>query len=243
MDLLYPPVCPLCGRLLTGRTRRSASACRAELAPRYEWRCDRCGAAGVGAAPENGRSCRLCPPSGASYQGVLSVAGYGERVARCVHLFKYHGRLEMGRLMGVLMVERLAAPLGILGRRIDLIAPVPLHWCRRLRRGFSQSGRLAAALGAGTGVGVDPCLLRRIRYTRAQALVPRERRADNVRGAFSLRRGAPVRGRGILLVDDVVTSGHTIDECARMLRLGGAREVWVASFARAGMGRGLQPGD
>jgi ComF family protein len=145
--------------------------------------------------------------------------------------------------MGRLMVDRLSEPLGALGRRIDVIAPVPLHWFRRLRRGFNQSARLAAILGLAAGTAVDPWLMRRVRYTRPQALLPHDRRAQNVQGAFGLRRGASVRGMGILLVDDVVTTGHTIDECARVLRRAGAREVWVASFARAGLGPGLSAGD
>jgi ComF family protein len=107
---------------------------------------------------------------------------------------------------------------------------------RRMERGFNQSALLARPLAEALGLAYDGRLLRRRRHTRRQALVPRERRAENVRDAFAVGRGRDVQGQGILLVDDVVTTGHTIGECARVLRQAGAREVWVASYARAGMG-------
>jgi ComF family protein len=207
---------------------------------RASWRCDRCGGTYHGAPPEHGRPCRLCPPEGAAYQGVLSVVGYGNRVARCVHAFKYSRREELGTVMARLMAEWLREPIQTLGGRIDCVAPVPLHWARRLTRGFNQSDLLARTLASAQGLSYTPRLLRRLRNTRRQALIPRDRRAENVKGAFAVRDGAQVRDMGILLVDDVVTTGFTIDECARVLRESGAREVWVASFARAGMGR---PGD
>jgi len=238
LDFLYPPACPLCARRLTREDDTVCYACLAELLLRPQWRCPACGAAGLGEGPRPGRPCRLCPPAGMAYRGVLSVTGYHDHAARCVQLFKYHRRVELGELMARLMVRELAEPLGDLRSRIDYVAPVPLHWLRRLGRGFNQSDLLARALAGAHGLRYDARLLKRIRYTRRQALVPRERRARNVEGAFKLSRHATViAGAGILLVDDVVTSGHTIHECARQFMDAGAREVWVASFARAGMSR------
>jgi ComF family protein len=119
------------------------------------------------------------------------------------------------------------------------VAPVPLHWWRRLQRGFNQSDLLGRELARAYRLNYNAHLLRRVKFTKRQALVPRERRAENVKGAFKVRRGsaAEVRDAGVLLIDDVVTSGHTIHECAKVLLDAGAREVWVASFARAGMSR------
>lgn len=243
VDFLYPPVCMLClGRLGRGE-RIVCDRCRARLAMEPRWRCGVCGAAGIGGEPDPGRRCRLCPPSGASYNGVLSVIGYGPLPARCVHLFKYQRRVELGELMARLMCERLLEPLGTLSGRLDVIAPVPLHWARRMGRGFNQSQLLARPLAAALGLPLETDLLRRTRYTRRQALLPRERRGDNIRDAFGLGRGPGVDGLGVLLVDDVVTSGATIEECARTLRAAGAREVWAASYARAGMGGGEMMND
>jgi len=238
VDFVYPPACPLCHRRLTREDRTVCLLCEAQLKLRPDWQCPRCGGRGCGAPPESGRRCRLCPPGGAAWLGALSVVGYSDFAARCVHLFKYNRRLELGGVMARLMAEHLAEPVGALGGRLDRIAPVPLHWARRLARGFNQSERLARALAAATGLELDTRLLRRLRHTKRQALVPKDLRAENVRGAFGLRAGREVRRQGILLVDDVVTTGETVNECAKALKDAGAREVWVACFARAGVGRG-----
>lgn len=239
LDFLYPPVCMLCFQRLMHEEESICFECEAALSLRPSWRCPRCGAAGLGAEPEPGRPCRLCPPKGSAYHGVLSVTGYTDRSARCVHLFKYNRRRELGEVMARLMRTHLDGPVGHLGGRLDLIIPVPLHPLRRLTRGFNQSELLARELAAGREIHFETKMLRRVRYTRRQALIPRDRRAENVANAFRVSgRGEPqVRDKGILLVDDVVTTGHTINECARVLKEAGAREVWVACFARAGLGR------
>ena len=179
--------------------------------------------------------CGLCPPAHAPYRGILSVIGYNNLTAHCVHLFKYNRRLELGRVMARQMVEQLEDPISRLGRRIDCVAPVPLHLLRRLQRGFNQSDLLGRALAAAHQRPYQARLMRRKRFTRRQALLPREARARNVYGAFGLRRRISVEGWGILLVDDVVTTGETVRECARVLMEAGAREIWIACFARAGM--------
>ena len=237
LDFLYPPVCPLCHARLGREDAVACHACRAQLSIEPDWRCPRCGGAALGAGPDPGRRCRLCPPPDAHYRGVLSVVGYGPAPARCVHLFKYNRREELGGLMARLMVDRLVPVLTALGGRLDLVAPVPLHWVRRLGRGFNQSELLARPLATALDLPLETRLLRRRRFTRRQALVPRDRRAANVHDAFSLAGHRNLSRLGVLLVDDVVTTGHTIDECARVLKEAGAREVWIASFARAGMGR------
>jgi ComF family protein len=239
VDFLYPPVCPLCWRRLTPEDDTVCFDCRAELALRPEWRCPRCGAAGLGEGPRPGKRCRLCPPEGSAWRGALSVAGYHDFSQRSVQLFKYHGRIELGELMARLMVECLEEPLADLQNRIDWVVPVPLHWTRRLTRGFNQSDLLARALAGAYKLRYQPKLLKRKKYTKRQALVPRERRAQNVEGAFALGRPGKfeLRDAGVLLVDDVVTTGETVNVCAKVLMDAGAREVWVASFARAGMDR------
>ncbi len=206
------------------------------MTPAPAWRCTLCGAAGFGAEPEPGRKCKLCPPAGAAWQGALAVAPYRNQATHGVQRFKYSRRLELGEAMAQLMIKGLQSPLDVLGARINVIAPVPLHWIRRLQRGFNQSAILAARLAAARHIPMDAALLRRKRHTKRQALLPPESRAKNVANAFAVRPGALVRDLGVLIVDDVMTTGHTIQECARVIMEAGAREVWVACFARAGMG-------
>jgi ComF family protein len=233
VDLLYPPACALCGERLVPIETELCDPCRARVLPTPEWRCRLCGATGWGPPPRRG-PCAFCPPPEADYRGVLSATTYRPEAARCVHLFKYHRRLEIGAMLARMLVSRLAEPVQVLGDRVQWVVPVPLHWRRRAWRGFNQADILGRALAAATGLAYKPDALRRVRATRRQVRVPVHRRADNVRGAFGVNRrlGEPVPG--ILLVDDIVTSGHTVAECARVLRAAGSPEIWIASFARAG---------
>lgn len=234
VDFIYPPMCLVCGVRLVPYESHLCENCRALVLPVPRWRCRLCGGTGHGDRADGGGRCELCPPVGAAYRGVLSAAPYRSESARCVHLFKYERRPEFGIVLGRMMVSRLAEPIGVLGDRVGWIVPVPLHWRRRAWRGFNQAEMLGRELANATHIPMKTNVLRRVRATRMQVRVPADKRAENVRGAFEASRGGERPMPGVLLVDDVVTGGHTVGECARVLCEAGAPEVWVASFARAG---------
>lgn len=110
--------------------------------------------------------------------------------------------------------------------------PVPLHPRRLFHRRYNQAALLANALGALTGRECRPDALLRLRHTPVQGVLGRRERHDNVRGAFGMRAKVPVAGRHVLLVDDVLTTGATLDECAAVLLAHGARAVDVLTLAR-----------
>jgi ComF family protein len=113
-----------------------------------------------------------------------------------------------------------------------VLVPVPLHRGRLWSRGFNQAALIAAALGKGAGLAAEPMLLRRVRKTaKLKGMSPRERRAM-VKGAFAVREPTSVEGRDIILVDDVITTGSTAEECARLLKREGARSVELIAWAR-----------
>lgn len=238
MDFLYPPACPLCQRRFVEGDAVVCFQCRARLAPALDWQCGACGARANGVQPSPERGCRFCPPPEAPWRGILAIAGYHDVSARAVHRFKYSRRRELGELLGRLMLDGMQEDLRQLAPRLDYIVPVPVHWLRRLERGFNQSDLLARYLARVSGLPCHPHLLRRRRYTRRQAMLPHDRRRNNVQGAFAVRRPEQVDGQGILLVDDVVTTGSTVRACSQVLREAGAREVWVACFARTGIEKG-----
>jgi competence protein ComFC len=114
----------------------------------------------------------------------------------------------------------------------DLIVPVPLHPARQRERGFNQASLLAESLSAETSM---PCrgVLQRIRYTTTQTALDRSERMENLHNAFRLRKNADVRGLRVLLIDDVLTTGSTLSECARVLKRAGAISVHAVTAARA----------
>ena len=153
----------------------------------------------------------------------------GGTVRRVQHALKYGGRPSLGAPLGRLIGKAFREA----GRQPDVVVPVPLARVRRLERGYNQAAGLAEGAAAEIGVQVRPDLLVRTRATRRQAALPRAARRENVAGAFALRAGATVTGLRVLLVDDVLTTGATVDAAARALTEAGAT-VDVAVLALAG---------
>ena len=152
-------------------------------------------------------------------------------VRNVVHKFKYGRKVSLGKPLGRLMTRGCEEFLREC--RAELIVPVPLH-ARRLRwRGFNQSLLLARQVSRACGVPLDPFVLLRRRETPPQTQFAEEERRKNMRGAFVVNPYISIKKKNILLIDDVYTSGATVNECSRALRRGGAAEVYVLTLARA----------
>jgi ComF family protein len=152
-----------------------------------------------------------------------AIGPYEGTLRAIVHALKYGGCRSLGSALG----ERMRACAGDVLDGASIVVPVPLHRVRERSRGFNQAAELARHLG----VPVVPAL-RRVRATASQADLPAARRHANVRDAFALRRGVDVRGLCVVLVDDVSTTGATLEACARVLRDAGAGEVRAITAAR-----------
>ena len=162
-----------------------------------------------------------------------AVAAYRGRgiVRRIIHDFKYGRQIHLRHLVGRWLCAALD-DLRLRGRRFDVIVPVPLHPTRKRERGFNQASLLAELLSAQISIQSQP-LLERIRYTNTQTALDRAERMENLHNAFRLRKNMTVRGLRVLLIDDVLTTGSTLSECARVLRDAGVISVHAATAARA----------
>ena len=166
------------------------------------------------------------PPA---YDRARAVAHFSGAMRTLVHQLKYADRHDARTLFGRWLAEA--------GRDlrpgVDIIVPVPLSRLRLLLRHFNQAAVLAAELSRQTGVPMDPMLLKRTRWTRSQVGMTRDQRRRNIAGAFGVprHRRARLEGRNVLLVDDVVTTGATVDACARTLKRAGAARVDVLALA------------
>lgn len=156
---------------------------------------------------------------------------YGDGVRQRVLALKFSGARRLGEDMGRDMLEAFNA----LPVSPDALVPVPLHWRRKISRGYNQAEVLSCALGEAGGAAVDTSALVRRRYTRRNARLGHDARLSNVAGAFAA--AGDVRGKRLLLIDDVLTTGATASQCAHALKAGGAAWVGMLTYARAG-GRG-----
>ncbi len=132
-----------------------------------------------------------------------------------IHDLKYHYAPEIGEYLGQLTVKRMQ-PYGFFDG-IDAIIPMPITWLRRLQRGYNQSEEIAKGLHELTGIPVYKDVVKRHRFKRSQTRLKAQQRRENVQGAFLLRKGEKIRGKHILLIDDVITTGATISACAEEL--------------------------
>jgi len=230
--LLLPPRCGLCRAFLDPERPGPGICprCLEEAAFGTSQLCPRCGGPSD-RSPRGQRlcpSCRLTPPP---FTKAAAVGPFQDPLAEAIKELKYNRRVELAIPLGRLLAGLL--PADGWPDRFDLILPVPLHPSRIRERGFNQAALLAARL-TGRGPLVKNLLLR-TRPTRPQVELDGRARRINVAGAFALENPGRVRGRTVLLVDDVVTSGATVGECARILRRAGARGIYILTIAR-GMG-------
>jgi ComF family protein len=156
----------------------------------------------------------------------LYLAGWGQLnpLARAVRALKFHGQLAVARSLGRAMASLASAEPGA------VVVPVPLHVDRLRERGYDQAALLARELARATGLPLAVRALRRIQPTPAQTALDAAARRSNLRGAFASSERAPART--IVLVDDVLTTGATVDACARALRRAGAARVVVVTVGR-----------
>ena len=186
--------------------------------------CRLCGVITAAPSDLDGGACARERPA---YDQVAFYGAYQGPLRRLIHVLKYDRVASLARPLG----ERLAAVAGELPP-FDVVVPTPLDWRRRWRRGFNQAGLLAERVAGRLTVSYKPHLLRR-KLAPAQARLTSVERRRNLRGAVRARRPEEIAGRTVLVVDDVMTTGATLDACARALKRAGAKSVKGLILARA----------
>jgi predicted amidophosphoribosyltransferase len=215
---LAPPACLACRTPLTDAHAQLCVACRRALPWLREPRCIRCGLP----APCGAR----CPASGAAFERAWTPLAHDGPARVLVAALKFRGALPVAQLMAAQIAA--SAPRDLLAGAV--LVPVPLHPARHRARGFDQAALIASALGARSGLPVAACLRRSGPATRQLGADRSDRHAAAERQLLRSRGPVPVRS---VLVDDVHTTGATLDACARALRNAGSRHVAAVSYARA----------
>ena len=233
VNLLYPPHCLGCESSLHRQVDQYlCGGCRKGITYVQSPRCPRCGA-GLGPysqSPEKG--CVYCKTVRLRFDGAFSAVYFQGAVKELIHHFKYRKKEYLAGPLTTLVYK--ALDIGVpFPENPHWIIPVPLHWRRKVQRGFNQAELLARYIGKYLGVEVLPSNLSRVRDTHSQTSLGTSQREENVRGAFEVRTPARINGKNVLLVDDVLTTGLTASECARVLKGAGARMVYVLTVARS----------
>jgi ComF family protein len=228
--LFWPAVCISCGEGICEADNNLCEDCWDELlscaGADY---CRRCGRDASRYAVLEG-TCPDCQGKEIRFDRIARSGVYGEALQKMILAFK-KGRTELDNVLGFLANSALQGSGFV--NAIDFFVPVPLHWSRRLTRGYNQSLVLTKKLKHPRAqISTD---LARIRYTKSQpAMVSAVARAKNVAGAFAVRYGHNFAGRNVCLVDDIKTTGATLNECAKTLKEAGASKVFALVLAVAG---------
>jgi len=232
-SVLFPAPCRICETMLTTASAIPICAhCLDSFEKISEPMCQCCGRPFVSevAAQASRPLCRLCRLGFYSFERARSYAVYNDALSRAVVLLKYEGVKRLGGWFAARLAEMVLR--GGDDWRADLVVPVPLHADRLRERGYNQAELIARPLAKRLGLEFSPCLLVRTKPRPPQMVLSRSQRWSSVRGAYATRKQAAVDNLRILLVDDVLTTGATLDACSRALRKAGAAAVLGLTVAR-----------
>ena len=228
LDALYPRRCPVCGEIVTPKGRLICPSCLLRLSPVKSPVCQKCGKE---VWSEEIEYCPDCVKHRRSFARGMALFNYTEEAARSMAAVKYKNKREYLDFYGAALAARYEKQI----RRIhaDVLVPVPVHPSRKRARGFNQAEVLAFCLGKRLGIPVEPGMLIRDKKTKPQKELSAAERLKNLSGAF--RAGTVPDGiKTVLLVDDIYTTGSTVEACARALRSAGVSRVYFVVICMTG---------
>jgi ComF family protein len=228
LDLILPPTCARCDQHLPAAAAGGllCDHCRRELMTTTVSSCPRCG---IHVPSVSGFACGNCQQRKSHFDRVFALGDYTGELRAAVLRMKHGADERLALAISALAGEAFERPLRELA--LDVSLPVPMHWFRRIVRGLNCPAVVAEQFAQRLNIPSSRLLVRR-RFTAIQGDLPPSRRRANVRNAFRLRYPAYFRGARVLLIDDVITSGATCDEAARILKRSGAEFVAVLTICR-----------
>ena len=232
LNLIFPPICSICQTRLNGKEKDLilCPTCRTAVKPIRPPYCPRCGLpepSGDGA----GYLCGPCLKERWQFEVHRSSGLYEGALKEAIHTFKYGGVFPLVRVFG----DLLQPTLQTLSQDypVDVMIPVPLHIRRLRERGFNQALLLVKELNRRIGIPYEERALKKIKDTPVQIALKKRERRKNLKGVFQAKDTETLKGKSVVLVDDVYTTGATVNECSRALLKAGAERVAVLTVARA----------
>ena len=229
IDILCPMTCPLCDKILA-KNERICTNCESKLVYIFEPKCKKCGKE---LEDEEKEYCFDCCAKKHYFKTGIAAFKYSSMISKSIYKFKYHNR----RSYAVFYGDAISKVYGseILRWNCDVIIPVPIHYKRRVKRGYNQAELIAREIGNKLGIPVDGKYLFRTSKTKPMKELDKTSRKKNVEKAFKIYRNV-VEYKKIILVDDIYTTGNTLDACSKVLLEAGAREIYFVSLS---VGQGI----
>lgn len=238
LDFVFPQNCIACDGGIQEAKHFLCADCKADIGFISQPYCFQCGVPAdlSYAFPHEEFECGVCRKNPYQFDQARSLGFYDTVLRTTIHHFKYRRQMgvlpEMDRLLEKYFEENLDFCQGF------TVAPVPLHFNKMKERGFDQAFLIARQVARALKLPLEGGLLRRVKATEPQATMTRTERARNIKGAFEVNRPELITGKNILLVDDVFTTGATVNEAAKVLKKNGAGKVYVFTLGRVVVGKG-----
>lgn len=229
LDVLFPPICHICHSFIPDASKiHICKLCLEKLSQIPSPICSICGIPFIGVG--NNHFCGNCVANPPDFNSARGAFIYDGVLRDLIHSFKYNNLSHLRFPLATLMLENIKDFIEL--EQPELIIPVPLHSSRLRQRGFNQSVLLGQTISKEIKLPILPDTLIRIRRTNPQVELSGIERKINVKGAFAVKYAKKIEGKRILLVDDVMTTGSTMNECAKELKNGGASKVIAVTVAR-----------
>ena len=230
INFIFPPTCAVCGEPFNAKKEAAiCHHCISQIRYIESPMCSKCGKPFYAEVLKD-HYCGECLTKKRYFNKARAMGYYDGVIRNAIRIFKYKLKHNLAVPLTRLMVDRMQSFFE--GSSYDLIIPVPLHSKRLRQRGFNQALSIARLLSRGYGIPLDRYTLTRRRVTEPQVGLSERNRVKNISGAFSILEKNKVVDKDILLVDDVYTSGNTVDECSKVLIKAGAHKVDVLTLAR-----------
>ena len=228
LDAVFPRICPVCNEIVSVRRSDICPECARKLSPVEEPVCRKCGKP----LDEEDTLCRDCKSGRHIYDMGCAALIYDEYMSKSIYRFKYNGKKEFARFYGRIIEKKCADR--IRSWNVEAIVPVPVHKSRLRKRGYNQAQLIARELSGRLKIPVDARLVKRCAATGAQKNLSAKERQNNLKKAFKVTRNV-VKLDSVLIVDDIYTTGATVDAMAAVLKNAGVRRVYYVSLC---IGRG-----
>jgi ComF family protein len=222
LNMLFPEVCPICHETSSDHaTAPVCTVCWNSIQPYKGPKCDKCG---IPLDSDSSITCGECIKAKPEYKSVRTFGLYKGPLRKAINLLKYHNMKRLSKPLSA-MILRMEMP------RVDAVIPVPLYKDRLRQREFNQSALLAKYTAKKTGTSLLVNCLVKIKDTMPQVGLSSRERRRNISNAFGVEKKEHIKGKVILLMDDVITTGATVRECSRVLKKAGAGDVYVMALA------------